>query len=496
VKTKHTYAIFCLIALSCGIGAGAVATALYSNSPSSHAGTVWLVAIPSLFLIAIGLALGFVINVLVERVEQFKTRDLLTGLYNRRTFLEFLGHEIVRSDRHRYRFAVLIADMDNFKAISDMYGHDAGDRCLRQFSRLFTASIRKGDIAARYGGDTFAAILPVCDETQTSIVAKRFLESLRSRPLELSDGITIPVTASIGVAVYPDHARDEQSLLLVAHSMVQQAKLAGKDCVKRPSDDMDIETMKNARGSYLFIMDAIRKKQFVPYFQPIVSTKNNSLLAYEVLTRIITPERVITAGEFIEAAEDIGAIGRIDYQLMEKAFVEMKRSGFEGMFFFNLSPKALVLPEFMPTLKTLMREHAINPAQLVFEITERNTVRNLSLIERIVAELKQEGFKFAIDDFGKGYSSFEYIKLFRVDYLKIDGDFIRNMGSASGIEDVIVNNIVSLATLLGITTIAEFVESESVLNRVQSAGIDYAQGYHIMHPRHDIGTPPGRRPAA
>jgi EAL domain-containing protein (putative c-di-GMP-specific phosphodiesterase class I) len=143
-----------------------------------------------------------------------------------------------------------------------------------------------------------------------------------------------------------------------------------------------------------------------------------------------------------------------------------------------------------------MQAHSIKPAQLVFEITERNTVKNLSLIERIVDELKQEGFKFAIDDFGKGYSSFEYIKLFRVDYLKIDGDFIRNMGSTSGIEDVIVNNIVSLATLLGITTIAEFVESEAVLNRVQQAGIDYAQGYHIMHPRHDIGMSPDRPPSA
>jgi diguanylate cyclase (GGDEF)-like protein len=285
-----------------------------------------MVVILSSALILAGLLFGSTIHILLKRVEQFKTRDFLTSLYNRKTFLEFLAHEIIRSDRQQYRFAVLIADIDNFKAVSDMYGHDAGDRCLRQFSRSFTQSIRKGDIAARYGGDTFAAVLPVCDETQTSIVAKRLLDNIRSRPFELPDGISIPATASIGVAVYPDHARDEQSLLLVSHSMVQQAKLAGRDCVKRPSDDMDIETMRHARGSYLFLMDAIRKKQIVPYFQPIVSAKNQTLLAYEVLTRIITSERVIAAGEFIEAAEDIGVVGKIDYQLMEKAFVEMKRS--------------------------------------------------------------------------------------------------------------------------------------------------------------------------
>lgn len=418
--------------------------------------------------------------------EQFATRDPLTNLYNQRTFWDYLGYEIERSKRQDYRFSIMIADLDNFKAINDLYGHEVGDAYLLEFSALFKAAVRKGDIAARYGGDDFTAILPMCDEGQAYIAAKRLLDSLREHAFLLPNGTGMQITASIGMAVYPDHAMNAESLFLVAEAMMRQAKTLGKDGMRLPSDGVDIEMLKSAGEKSVFIMEAIKKKQIVPYFQPIICMKDQSVLAYEVLTRIVTTEKVFPAAEFIEAAEGMGAIGKIDYLLIEQAFEVVKRNSYRGKLFFNLSPKALVLNEFMPTMRKLMRTCGLEPLQLVFEITERDTVKNLGLIERTVRNLTQEGFSFAIDDFGSGYSSFQYIKLFKVDFLKIDGEFIRNMTGEGGMEQAIVTNIASLAGQLGIKTIAEYVESEAILEKVRLTEIDYAQGYHIRRPMPDL----------
>jgi len=421
-----------------------------------------------------------------KEAELFSTRDPLTNLYNQRTFWDFLGYEIERSKRQHYRFTLMIADLDNFKAINDLYGHEAGDAYLLEFTSRIKTAVRKGDIVARYGGDDFAAILPVCDEGQAYIAANRLLESLRDHTFLLPNGTEVQITASIGMAVFPDHAQDGQSLYLVADSMLHQAKNAGKDRVVLPSEQENLEVLKSAGEKSIFIMDAIRKKQIVPYFQPIVTVAGQAVLAYEVLTRIVTPERVFEASEFYEAAEGMGAIAKIDYLLMEQAFDVVKKNDYKGKLFLNLSPKALVLNEFIPTLRTMLVSYGLDPSQMVFEITERDTVKNLALVERIVNDLKKEGFQFAIDDFGSGYSSFQYIKLFKVDYLKVDGEFIRHMTGNGGMEQAIVTNIANLAGLLGIKTIAEYVESEAILGNVKLAGIDFAQGYHIRRPMPDM----------
>jgi EAL domain-containing protein (putative c-di-GMP-specific phosphodiesterase class I) len=235
-------------------------------------------------------------------------------------------------------------------------------------------------------------------------------------------------------------------------------------------------------------VEAIREKRIVPYFQPIMNVQDGTVLAYEVLTRIVTAGsgKVIPAAEFIEAAEGMGAIGKIDYLLIEQAFDKMKQSGYTGKLFLNLSPKALVLNEFMPTVRSMLKTYDLQPSQMVFEITERDTVKNLHVIEKFVRELLDEGFRFAIDDFGAGYSSFLYIKAFRVDYVKVDGEFIRNMVGDAVTEKAIVRNIAALSASLGIKSIAEYVETEEIMEEVRSAGIDYAQGYYIQRPSPDL----------
>ena len=421
-------------------------------------------------------------------MERFATRDPLTNLYNQHTFWDLLQYETQRSQRQGYKFTLLLIDIDNFKIINDKFGHEVGDQFLKDFSLILKFAVRKGDIPARYTGDDFAAILPVCDEEQAFVVARRIRDNLREHALTLPDGNEVQHTASIGVAVFPSHAQDAQDLYLLADNMLHQAKTAGKDTVAFPSERDNVEMLKNLGDKNIMVLNALRRRnmRIVPYFQPIMNLENRSVAAYEVLTRIQMADRIIPAADFIEAAENMGAIGKIDYQLMEQAFTIVRQKNFTGTLFLNLSPKAMVISDFMPTVRSLFRTYGISPDSMVFEITERDTVKNVSLFESFVRELREEGFRFAIDDFGAGYSSFHYLKTFPVDYLKVDGDFIRGMTDGSVTREI-VTSIASLANRLGIKTIAEYVETEAILVEVRTAGIQFAQGYFIQQPSPDLG---------
>ncbi len=421
-----------------------------------------------------------------REAERFATRDPLTNLYNQMAFWDLLQHEAERSRRHRYKFSLLKIDIDNFKSINDVYGHDVGDMLLKELALVLKSAVRGGDLAARYAGDEFTAILPVCDEDQANTVARRIIENLRSFSVKLSNGSSVRQTVSIGVAVFPDHAKEAKDLYLMADNMLQQAKTMGKDRFTVPHDQREVDTMMSLREKNLLILEALAKRKFVPYFQPIVDVKKGNVLAYEVLTRIVLPDRVISAAEFIETAESMGAISKIDYQLIEQAFAKVQESGYQGKLFLNLSPKVLVLNEFVPTVRSMLKNFGLDPSKLVFEITERDTVKTLSYIEQHIRDLKREGFRFAIDDFGAGYSSFQYIKTFSIDFLKVDGEFIRNMTPTNTIEKAIVSSIADLADKLGIKTIAEFVENKEILGEVESSGINYAQGYYIKRPSPDL----------
>jgi EAL domain-containing protein (putative c-di-GMP-specific phosphodiesterase class I) len=183
----------------------------------------------------------------------------------------------------------------------------------------------------------------------------------------------------------------------------------------------------------------------------------------------------------------MGIAHKMDYQLIEKAFVQVRDQSYRGMLFINLSPRALIVGEYVARVAKLAEEFGIEPARIVFEITERETVSNLSLLEKFVLDVKMQGFSFAIDDFGSGYSSFQYIKCFPIDYIKIEGEFVRNMVH-DAVYHAFIKSIVTLAKELGIKTIAEYVEDAEVLAAVDSLGIDYAQGYYIGHPSPTVKT--------
>ena len=184
-------------------------------------------------------------------------------------------------------------------------------------------------------------------------------------------------------------------------------------------------------------------------------------------------------------AEAIGVAHKLDLLLMEKAFKIMKESDFDGFLFVNLSPKSLILSEFIKNVKDIILKYNINPDRIVFELTERETIKNITLLEKFVTNLKYEGFRFAVDDFGSGFSSFLYIKHFPVDFIKIDGEFIRSI-MTDKIDRAFVISSVSIAKEVGIKTIAEFIENDEILQEVTKLGVDYGQGFFLAKPAPEL----------
>ena len=415
-------------------------------------------------------------------LEYYATRDPLTNLYNQRVFWELLGYELGRAQRHNYRFGLLVIDLDNFKHINDTYGHLVGDKYLTQIADTIHGCLRQGDILARYGGDEFSIVLPETDHEQTYMVADRIREALEEMLLVTIDGAKIRGTASIGFAIYPDHAETAKDLFLFADNMTYKAKGLGKNCIIIPTNDDVVEVFQKSNEMSRLLMQALEERSILPYFQPIVTTDTRRIACHEVLCRMVVNGKVTPAAEFIEVAERLGVVNRLDHILMDKVFEKAQAVGYEGLLFINLSPKSLILREFVPSVIKLANQYGIRHDRVVFEITERETVKNMTLLEHFVQDLRMEGFKFAIDDFGSGFSSFQYIRRLPIDYVKIEGVFVRNMLGDSK-DMAFVKTLAVLAQEFGIQTIAEYIENEELLNAVRDLGINLAQGYYTGRPR-------------
>ena len=418
-------------------------------------------------------------------LEYYATRDPLTDLFNQRVFWELINYEIGRAGRHAYQFGLLLIDLDNFKVINDSYGHPVGDRYLQQFARCVQEALRGGDILARYGGDEFVVILAETSSEEAAVVAARVLDAVSSMEID-ADGRMISGTCSIGMAVFPDHAVEAKDLFLFADNMMYKAKAGGKDMIAAPTEDDVVEVLRDITEKSVLILDAIENKRIIPFFQPIVDVKSRRVVAYEVLSRIELADGVVMrADEFIEIAEKMGVIHRLDLLVIELALTSLQAQGHDGYIFINLSPRALVLGEFARKLKQIVAASGVAPGRIVFEITERDTVKNLGLLESFLVDLKLEGYLLAIDDFGSGFSSFHYLRRFPIDFLKIEGEFIANMLTCNK-DLAFVSSIRSLALDLGITMVAEYVENEEVLEKLAELGVHLAQGYHVGRPARQL----------
>ncbi len=425
------------------------------------------------------------INKYTRDLEYYAARDPLTNLYNQRAFWELLDHEIARAQRRQYKFALLVIDLDNFKSINDTYGHSFGDDVLRDFAREASQAVREGDVLARYGGDEFVALLPDLSEESPWAVAERIRHRLDGLTLRGPDGQKAVITISIGVAVYPDHAREPNDLFLFADQMMFKAKSEGKNRVCVPGERELIDLVRRMGEETQMILRAVEEERVFPHFQPICHLPSGQIFGHEVLSRLQSPEGVLEAARFAERLEQLGVIHKLDYLMLDKALEQAGRERYPGLLFFNLSPRLLVLDSFIRDLTRLVDKHQADPSRIVFEITERDTVRSLHLLEGFVETLKRRGFKFAIDDFGSGFASYYYVKRFPVDFVKIEGDFITNMVHDRR-DRAFVDSITTLARQLGIQCIAEHVETREVLKQVSAMGFEYAQGFYLGEPREQM----------
>lgn len=425
------------------------------------------------------------INKYTNDLEYYAAHDPLTNLFNQRVFIDFLEYEIKRAEAHNYEFALMVIDCDNFKPINDKYGHTFGDLFLQEFSRILAESKRNEDILSRYGGDEFTLILPECGLEGALAVAHKLAKAVESFKLLTTDGNYAGVTISIGISIYPEHAKTQKELFLIADGMMYKAKEDGKNSIRVPLGDDIISVVKDQKAKSALLVDAVANNRIVPYFQPIQTTISGKNEIHELLMRIEVDGKVVSAYEFIEVAESMSIINRMDLMVIENAFIKIKAENYQGILFINLSPKSLIVGNYADSITQLIKHYEISKDHIVFEITERETVKNFSVLEKFVMNLKMAGYKFAIDDFGSGFSSFHYIKKFPIDYLKIDGEFIININKDKK-DKAFVHSILTLAKELNVKTVAEYVEDEEIVKTLKEMGVDYLQGFHIGRPQNNF----------
>lgn len=416
------------------------------------------------------------------KLQELSVRDPLTGLYNRRKFHEFLRYEIIRAERHRQGFSVIMIDLDNFKYINDTFGHPIGDMVLKELTAMLGEGLRRGDVLARMGGDEFAIILPETPAASGLQVANKLHQLLRGREFELPVG-KIRSTASFSMVSYPEDGKTEEDLYTAMDVVLYKAKKHGKNQVMTAESEED-RSMMTVFKQGDFLRNALREDRIEAFLQPIIEVKSNAVIAYEVLVRIRDGETIIPAGEFIEVAEELGMAQELDREVFRKGlahYAKIARTNPHARMFFNLFPRSFNDLDWVRGIPEMVRAAGVPCENIVLEITEREALPNLTQVRAVIEELRASKIAVALDDFGSGFSSFLYLKYLEIDYVKIEGSFVRQI-AADERDRVIVANINSMAHQFGMKTVAEFVEDEMTAKILVELGVDYAQGYYYGRP--------------
>ena len=415
------------------------------------------------------------------KLRQLADHDPVTGLVNRRRFEERLSAHLARQGRSGG--AVLVLDIDDFKLINDRLGHRAGDEALGAVARVATRSLGPRTVLARQGGDEFAALLPGADAVAAEASAHALLEAVRGLSLTV-DERPVHLTASVGIALIDDERTTGQELLSSADAAMYAAKEAGRDrmAMVAPGSSRSAEERLGAAG---LIRRALDEDRFVLHAQPILDLRTGQVGRHEVLLRLLDDDnRLLLPEAFLRSAERFGHVGAIDRWVVRRAIrliAAAQVSGIELCLEVNLSGRSIGDPELPRVVEAELEATGIDASRLVLEITETAAIANMEQARELATRLRALGCRFALDDFGSGFSSFWYLKHLPLDYVKIDGDFVRNLTTGSA-DALVVKAMVEIAQGLGLRTIAEFVENEGTLELLTALGVDYAQGDHVGVP--------------
>ncbi|MDC0598252.1 EAL domain-containing protein [Gammaproteobacteria bacterium] len=419
-----------------------------------------------------------------ERVQYLATHDGMTSLPNRVLFHQLLKHAIESAERYKRKFAVLFIDLDRFKQINDTLGHEAGDILLIEMSKRFKGCLRTSDVVARLGGDEFVVLVQeISDPSQVAVVARNIL-SVAMKPLEIMDQ-ECRVTASIGICMYPEEAQDEQTLMQNADMAMYLAKEEGKNNFQFYSKDIkSLSIEKLALESNL--RQAMDRDEFEVHYQAKVNVKSGSINGVEALLRwnslALGP---VSPAQFIPLTEEMGLIVPLGRWVLKTACEQNRAWQDKGLpnvcISVNLSPRQFQDAELIPYIKEVLEETGIEPQYLELEITESMVMHNTETALVKLNELKEMGVSIAIDDFGTGYSSLSQLKHFPVDTLKIDRSFIREL--PTDMEDMAITEaIIAMGKMLGLTVVAEGVETAEQQTFLSEHACDEIQGFHFSKP--------------
>ncbi len=427
-----------------------------------------------------------------KRMVLLANQDHLTGLSNRRRFMQDLNHEIRRVERHGQLGVLLLIDLDHLKLVNDTAGHAAGDQIIVQVAGLLKRASREQDLLARVSGDEFAVAYPTMDKQQGLDKARALLERINGLKPRYG-GRTLNISASIGVVTFPDQGKVPVELLAKADAAMSSAKTGGRNRVHLYNEtDMMRERMDNQLVWKDRLLEALEKDALQLVFQPIVSVAGGQVSHYEVLVRMRESDGTLIApGKFIPAAEQFGLIQRLDQQIVSKAvrcLADLPRDLGQVGLSINLSGLSVGSQEMYHRIERELREAGVEPSRVTFEITETAACEQLDSAVEFIQKVRQLGCNISLDDFGVGFSSFSYLKHLRADILKIDGSFIRDIHNNNA-DQLFVKALVDVARGMGMRTIAEFVENEQVFDRVRSLGVDYVQGYYLGKPQLAIEAP-------
>ncbi len=429
-----------------------------------------------------------------KRLSWQVSHDLLTGLINRQEFEQRVEQVLLNFKTNNEQHSICYLDLDRFKIVNDTCGHAAGDELLRQVANLLKDQVRSADAVARLGGDEFGLLLNNCPTQQGLRIADTIRQKLEEFRFIWQDKI-FTVGVSIGLVGIDTETADLASLLNAADAACYAAKNAGRNRVHiYHCDDKELVTQYSQMQWVSRIHKALENNSFCLYCQPIVSLNSteSSHKNCEILLRLLDETgKLIPPMAFIPAAERYGLMHLVDRWVIRTLFTELGQYYQDGdcleksdrsFYAVNLSGASINDDQFIGFLHEQFALHQVRPQAICFEITETIAITNLNNASKLIREIKSLGCSFALDDFGSGMSSFAYLKNLPVDYLKIDGNFVREIVEVP-MDLALTAAINQIGHVMGLKTIAEFVENDAILQKLTELGVDYAQGYGIARPR-------------
>jgi diguanylate cyclase (GGDEF)-like protein len=418
-------------------------------------------------------------------LEEMAAVDPLTNLLNRRALQEILNREYASAKRSVKPFSMILIDLDRFKMLNDNYGHDIGDSFLIGISNIAKKTLRSSDWLSRWGGEEFLAILPDTDENGALNIAERLREKIEEFSIQLNT-LHIKTSASIGIATYPRDGDTPEFLLKAADAALYEAKKSGRNCVVEARDKREVYSIAAK------LYTAIETNRLLPAYQAIVELKTGKLVAEEALARLIDESGdVIVANDFIPAAMELQLTHLVDYQIIKQTMSHcadnIAAGGHNIIHFVNVSADLLLHQSIIQDLFVEARAACVScgvdmgPIKpLVLEITERQLLGDMSAVRAKLAPFIDFGMRLAIDDFGSGYSSFQYLADLPVSFLKIEGSLIKQVKDKRVRK--IVRRISDIAKDLELITVAEFVEDAETADILRDLEIDWAQGNYYGCP--------------